>query len=151
MVAHSDMVSFIAQGRSEMDGMFTDRCRITRPGPGGRGPLNPATGVYDQPGERVTVYEGRCRLQVKADINSNVVETTAGDREWTYLTAQLQLPSETHPDDIGDVDAVDVDQICDWLEAPFSPSLVGTRFNIQGPYHKSQAVYLRFRVRELVA
>ncbi len=147
----SDIASTLAEGRAEMDGMFTDTVEITAPGPSGRGVFNEETGAYDLADDRVLIYRGRGRLQVKADINSNVVETTAGDREWTYLTAQLQLPAETHPDDLGSVDDVDVDHVCDWLTSEFSPALVGTRFNIQGPYHKTHAVYLRFRLRELVA
>lgn len=132
-----------------MAGMFTDTCRITKAGVG-KGTKNETTGQYDPPA-RVLVYEGPCRLQVKADINSNVVETTAGEREWTYLTAQLQLPVVTPEDAEGSVDAVDVDNVCEMLTAPHSPSQLGVKLNIQGPFHKSQPVYLRFRVREVVA
>jgi hypothetical protein len=89
--------------------------------------------------------------EVKADINSNVVETTAGEREWTYLTAQLQLPVHTPEGATGSVDDIDVDYVCEILASPHSPSLVGSLFNIQGTYHKSQAVYSRYRVREVVA
>jgi hypothetical protein len=100
---------------------------------------------------RVTLYEGVCRVQVKVDINSNVVETTAGDREWTYLVAQLQLPVETPTGATGDVADVDVDHICTVLTSPSDPTLVGVVYNIQGIYHKSHAVYRRFRVREVIA
>jgi hypothetical protein len=58
---------------------------------------------------------------------------------------------ETPPDATGDVNDVDVDHVCEILAAPYAASLVGSLFNIQGTYHKSQAVYLRFRVRENVA
>lgn len=139
----------------EMRGMFTDTCRITRPGAGGKGAFNEATGRYESRPARVVVYEGPCRLQVKADINSNVVETTAGDREWTYLTDQLQLPAEvpTYDDRYvsGSPFDVDVDHVCEMLTAPFAEAMVGSQLNIAGPYNKSQAVYLRFRVREAVA
>lgn len=138
-------------GREAFARLLTDRCRITKPGAGGRGELNETTLQYDAEAARVVVYEGPCRIQVKADINSNVVETTAGEREWTYLTAQLQLPAETPSDATGSVDDVDVDHIAEILAAPLSTTLVGSLFNIQGTYHKSQAVYLRYRVREVVA
>jgi hypothetical protein len=130
---------------------MTDTCRITKPG--ATAPVfDEGTGVYTNPA-RETVYEGPCRIQVKADINSNVVETTAGEREWTYLTAQLQLPVDTTDARIvsGTPALVAVDHIVEMLTAPYSPSLPGRIFNIQGPYHKSQAVYLRFRLRENVA
>lgn len=133
-----------------MAGLFTDTCRITKPGVG-KGPMNPATGKYDQPPARVVVYEGPCRIQVKADINSNVVETTAGEREWTYLTSQLQLPAINPVGVIGSVDNVDVDYVLELLACPHSPTLVGTLHNIQGTYHKTQAVYSRYRLREVVA
>lgn len=139
----------LAEDRALADTLMTDTCEITKPGTGPR-VFNETTGQYTDPA-RVPVYNGPCRIQVKADINSNVVETTAGEREWTYLTAQLQLPVHTPADATGSVDDVDVDHVCEMLTAPYSPSLVGALFNIQGTYHKSQAVYLRFRVREVVA
>ena len=141
--------SLISDGRIAFDALMTDACIITKPGVG-PAVINEATGAYTYPA-RVPVYAGPCRIQVKADINSNVVETNAGDREWTYLTAQLQLSVRTPPGATGSVDAVDVDHICEVTAAPHSPSLVGALFNIQGTYHKSQAVYQRFRVHEVVA
>lgn len=141
--------STLRAGRFAFDAILTDTCEITKPGEG-KGPFNEVTGQYDTPA-RIVVYSGPCRIQVKADINSNVVETSAGEREWTYLTAQLQLPVETPSSATGDVNDVDVDHVCEVLTAPYSSSLVGSLFNIQGTYHKSQAVYLRFRVREVVA
>lgn len=131
-----------------MANLFTDTGRITKPGDGPR-VRDEATGQYVDP-PRVVAYEGPCRIQVKADINSNVVETTAGEHEFTYLTGQLQLPIDTPAGAIGSVDDVDVDYVLEMLAAPYSPTLVGTQFNIQGTYHKSQAVYGRYRVKEVV-
>ena len=145
----------LAEDQAEFDTLCTDTCRITRlalpSDPGYVAPvLDEDTGQYPEPA-RVTTYEGPCRFQVKADINSNVVETTAGEREWTYLTSQLQLPVHTPATGAtGSVNAVDVDHQCEVLESPLSPSNVGIKLNIQGPFHKSQPVYLRFRVREVV-
>ncbi len=139
----------LREGRLAFADVLTDTCSITKPGVG-TGSFNETTGQYDTPA-RIVVYAGPCRIQVKADINSNVVETTAGEREWTYLTAQLQLPVETPAGATGDVGDVDVDHVCEITAAPYSPTLVGSLFNIQGTYHKSQAVYLRYRVREVVA
>lgn len=146
----SDISDVLAAGREAFEAsLLTDTCRITAPGSGER-VWDENTGQYADP-ERVVVYEGPARIQVKADINSNVVETTAGEREWTYLTAQLQLPVVTPTGAIGSVDDVDVDHVCEILSAPYSPTLVGSLFNIQGTYHKSHAVYTRFRVREAVS
>ena len=139
----------LADGRAAFAGLLTDTCRITRAGEG-EPVFDEETGQYDDP-EPEVVYEGPCRLQVKADINSNVVETTAGEREWTYLTAQLQLPVDTPVEATGDVAEIGVDDVVTMLTAPYSPAMVDREFNIQGPYHKSHAVYLRFRVKEIVA
>lgn len=143
--------------RDAVDNM-RDWCRITRPGPGGKGPINPVTLEYDQPPARVVVYQGRCRIQVKADINSNVVETTAGDREATYQTFTLGVPITAVPaapgdpfETVGTPEAVRPDYIAEIIHAPNDPSLLGRLFNIQGMYHKSQASHRRWRVRQVVA
>lgn len=132
----------LAEDRRDFAELLTDRCRITSDA--STAPVfDEDTGQYAY-GDRVLVYEGPCRVQVKVDINSNVVETTAGEREFTYLTSQLQLPVEGTGD-------VDVDQVCEVLAAPYDPSLVGVLLNISGPYRKSISTYRRFRVREVVA
>lgn len=150
----------IARGRAAMAGMYTDRCRISRLAVPGEDEyvaqvLDRATGKYPDPG-RVTVYQGPCRMQVKADINSNVVETTAGEREFTYLTSQLQIPvtaAEALLIDAaatGDPADVETDNVVDYLDAKYDTSLIGRQFQLAGPYRKSHAVYRRFRVKEPV-
>lgn len=148
------LATVLSGGQAAFLALCTDTVRITRVAT----PSDPEyvervideeTMQYPEQG-KVTVYEGPARLQVKADINSNVVETTAGEREWTYLTAQLQLPVHTPTGAIGDVKAVKVDDTAEILASPESPASVGRLFSIKGPYHKSHAVYLRFRVTEAV-
>lgn len=153
----SDVASVIAAGRAAMADLFTDTCRITRAAEPedaeyvDTDTLDEETGQYPEQA-RVTVYEGPCRIQVRADINSNVVETTAGEREWTYLTSQLQLPVETPAGATGSVNDIDVDFVAEILTAPFAPALVGHVFNIQNRIGaKSHEVYARYRVREVVA
>lgn len=103
---------------------------------------------------RVVIYQGPGRLQVKVDINSNVVVSVDSVRKQIYVTEQLQLPVEAPTSDTryveGDPAAVDVDHVCEVLDAPHQPGLVGVTVGIAGPYHKSQATYLRFRVKEPV-
>lgn len=142
--------------------LYTDRVHITRAAVPGdveyvdNTTIDESTGQYPVQG-RVTIYRGPARLQVKADINSNVVETTAAEREWTYLTAQLQLPvtlDEALAIDgttLGDPAAVATDNVVAYELCPYDTSMVGREFNVAGPYHKSHAVYRRFRVREVVA
>jgi hypothetical protein len=156
MASRSEIFGTLAEGRAEMESLMLATCRITRPAvPGDAEYVAPtfdeSTGQYTDPG-RVVVYgpgvpagnDGRCRIQVKADINSNVVETTAGEREWTYLTMTLQLPIEGS-------EAVRPDNICELLTSPEDTSLEGRMLNIQGMYHKSAATHRRFRVREAIA
>lgn len=146
----------LAAGREAWLGLATDTCRVTRTAKAGDDEyvaqvMDPVTRRYPTQG-RVTVYEGPCRVQVKVDINSNVVETTAGDREATYYVGQLQVPVVTPDDATGSVDDIDVDFIAEILTAPEAPSLSGSQFNIHGSIsHKSHAVYTRWRIREVAA
>lgn len=157
MASTTEILATVAEGRAEMESLMLATCRITRAAKLGDAEyvdvstIDEETGQYPEQG-RVTVYgpdvptgsDGKCRIQVKADINSNVVETTAGEREWTYLTMTLQLPIEGSED-------VRPDHICEILTSPEDESLVGRLMNVQGMYHKSQATHRRFRIREVVA
>jgi hypothetical protein len=154
MVSAADIEATVAEGRAEMESLMLDRCRITRPTRPDEADyvppvLDETTGQYPTPA-RVVVYEGKCRIQVKADINSNVVETTAGEREWTYLTMTLQLPVRPGRGDKGSSEAVRPDNILELTRCCLDPDLEGRLLNIQGTYHKSQATHRRFRVRELI-
>ena len=150
----TDLDRTLEDGRAEFESLLTDTCRITRAAEETpaekRARFNETTKKYEDPPPRVTIYEGPCRVQVKVDVNSNVVETTAGEREWTYLTAHLQLPVDHPAGASGDVNAIEVDDVCEILTAPYSPTLVGAQLNIQSTYHKSHAVYTRYRVREVI-
>lgn len=145
----AEVSAHLAEGRAEMEAMMAATCRITKAGPG-EPVFNEETLQYTDP-PRVTVYEGPCRIQIKADINSNVVETTAGDHEWTYLTDTLQVPIVADPEvSTGTTAAVRPDNVAEILTNPDDTSLVGRVFNIQGMYHKTHATHRRFRVREVV-
>lgn len=147
----------LAEDRAEFNTLLTDTCRIIRFLPVSDDPedreWNETTMKYEADRPTAVVYEGPCRMQVKVDINSNVVEATAGDHEFTYLTSQLQVPVEATEDDrivAGNPADITVDDLCEMLSAQYDSSLPGRQFNIAGPYRKSQATYRRFRVREVV-
>lgn len=134
----------VAEDRAIAEAQMIDTCRITKPGPGGKGPLDEETGQYTLPA-RVTVYEGKCRIQVRSDINSNAVEAVVAEHEWTYRTATLQLPIEG----TGDVQS---DYVAEILSCPFDPSLVGLIFNVQAETKgKTLATHRRFRIRGLMS
>jgi hypothetical protein len=102
--------------------------------------------------ERIAVYEGKGRIQVRADINSNVVETVIADREAAYQTSTLQLPAApdtTDPDLVGDPADVRPGMVAECLTEPFEPALVGREFGIVSIAWKSQATCRRCRVKEV--
>lgn len=146
----------LARGRARWAVTATDTCKITRLAVSGDAAfvtqtINETTGQYPTQG-RVTIYQGPCRIQVKVDINSNIVETVAGDRKAVYYVGQLQLPVITPTGATGNVDNVDINHVAEILTSPNAPSLPGSKFNIQGSLgHKSQSVYNRWRVREVAA
>jgi hypothetical protein len=108
---------------------LTDRCRIER---------FPA--IDDDP---VVIYEGPCRWQIRADINTNVVEPQELEREWAYQTSTLQLPVEGSG-------GIRTNDVVTCTDAHYDPTLVGRVFNIQAAQHKSMASTRRFRVREAI-
>lgn len=117
----------------------------------GLGDLDESTGQYaDVPmttiyGPTIAPHFGKCRFQIKADINSNIVETTAGEREATYTTTQLQLPVDGTPDIPTDSQVISVSSVN-------NPLLPGREFNVHGEIgFKSTPVIRRLRLREVVA
>lgn len=156
--------SDVSDHRAMADTYLTDTCTISVSDPDAAAPvMDPVTLQYpDTP--QVVIYgpgaidletgdplpedspylTGRCRFQIKADINSNIVETTAGEREWTYATAQLQIPVSAL--------RVPIDSIVTSLTAAYNPALPGRVFNIHGEIApKSMPVIRRFRLREVTA
>lgn len=134
----------VAEDRAIAEAQMIDTCRITKPGPGGPGAFNETTMKYDTPA-RVTVYEGKCRIQVRSDINSNAVEAVVAEHEWTYRTATLQLPIEGTGDILGDY-------VAEILTCPYDPEMVGRVFNLQVESKgKTLATHRRYRIRELMS
>lgn len=135
--------SVVRAGRLAAESLMVDTCRITKPGEG-KGPFNEHTGQYDPP-PRITVYEGKCRIQVRSDINANAVEAVVGDHEWTYRTATLQLPIEG-------TGQIRPDFVCEYLTCPLDPDMVGRQFNMQAESKgKTHATHRRYRLRELLS
>lgn len=138
----------LAEGRAAWAALAIDTCRIIKPGTAAP-VLDEATGVRT-PSAPVIVYEGPCLLQIRADVNSNVVEVTAGEREWAYQTAILSLPIFPPPGCIGDPADVRIDMTALYLTAPEDPSLVGREFHIKATLVKTRATARRLRVTETV-
>lgn len=131
-------------GRAAIESLMIDTCRVTKAGVG-KGPFNATTGQYAPPA-RITVYEGKCRIQVRSDINSNAVEAVVGDYESVYRTATLQLPVTATSG------AIEPDCVATLLTCPLDPSLVGTEYGVLAETKgKTHASHRRFRIREVLA
>lgn len=148
MPNRAEVSTELAEGRTAWLALAVDTCRITKPGVG-KPVLDEATGVRVPPAP-VVVYEGPCRLQIRADVNSNVVEVTAGEKEWAYQTAILGIPISAPAGAVGDPGAVQIDHTVTYLTAAEDPDLVGRMFQIRAVMHKTHATSRRLRVTETV-
>jgi hypothetical protein len=158
-IREADLLRDLDEGRAAWLETATDWCRITKPGVGAP-VLDETTGVNTHPAA-VVVYEGPCKFQVRSDVNSNVVEVTAGEREWAYQTATCQIPviTPTGSIDVGGVlrpvvgstGNVRVDHTVTVVASEGDPELVTRQFQIRALHHKSHATSRRLRITEAVA
>lgn len=130
--------------RAEAEAMMVDTCRITKPDPAGRGPMNQTTGKYDPPAP-ATVYEGVCRIP-RRDNTGNTAQATAGDETWEVGEYPLSLPVEA----TGSAD-VEPGMTVTYLTAAHDAALVGRVFGITGPGRQSTATARRFRMKEVTS
>lgn len=138
----------IAADRAMATANMTDTVRIERVRPG-RGDMDPDTLQYP---DAVTdlIYEGPCKIQIRADINSNIVEPVEVEREWGYETSTLVVPIETPAGAQGSTGDVRPDDVATMLTSTYDPSIPGRVFNIHTSFHKSIASSRRFKLREPV-
>lgn len=132
----------IAADRALAEEHMIDTCRIKRYDVSER-EWNETTLQYDGD-DGTVVYEGKFRMQVRSDINSNAVEAVVGDHEFTYRTATAQLPIEGTADVVSDC-------VLEWLTCPLDPANEGRIYNLQADTKaKTQASHRRFRAKELL-
>lgn len=149
-------LSEIAEDRAMAEAEFIDTGRVTREAepddPDYEAPvMDPDTLQYAE-SPRVVVYEGRCRVQVRSDINSNAVESVAGDHESTYRTSTAQFPMEPGPDDTGHPGLILSDYQLEILTSPLDPIRVGAVLNLQADTKsKTMGSHRRFRAREVLS
>lgn len=125
--------------RREAEAMMTATCLITKDG-AGEPTFNTTTGQYDEP-DRVTVYEGPCRIQVRGERSSGS-DAEAGDRRVDTQQPELQLPV------VGTED-VAVNQQAKILTNANDESLVDRVFTIDSRHEKTHATMRRLRVIEV--
>lgn len=160
MPSLAEVSSEIAEGRAAWLALAAgDTWRITKPGAGAP-VLDEETGKRTAP-DPVTVYLGPARLQIRADANSNIVEVTAGEKEWAYQTAILAIPVALPTvaelaavgwtgTAEGDPSAVHIDMTATCVAAGDDPALAGRVFQIRALMHKTHATARRLRVTETV-
>lgn len=117
-----------------------DTCTVTRTDPDAtQGPIDPDTGQYP-PLARITVYSGKCRVQIKSVIASSS-DASAGERVGTVQEFELQLP-------VDGTDTVAVNDVAEMLTCALDDSLTGRKFTVAARHEKSQATARRLRVIE---
>jgi hypothetical protein len=131
------------QLRTIAESNMTDACIITRPDPDAPPPvMDPVTMQYPDPAA-ITVYEGKCRLQIKSVV-ANASQSDAGDRQVTVQEMELQLPVTESAD-------VVINDVAKMVTCELDPSLVDHEFTVKGRHGKSQATARRLRVEEVTA
>lgn len=141
-IAVSDFGTVLTQTTLELraiaESNMTDTCIITRAGQG-KGPWNEATGQYDPPAD-VTIYSGKCRLQIKSVANAS--DSNAGDRQATVQEAEWQGP-------VLGTETVAINDVIKMQTCVLDPSLEDREFTVKGRHGKSQATTRRLRVEEV--
>lgn len=133
----------VMAGRLAIEALMIDRCVIRKFDPDDRVWDEPTLQYY--PGAGVIVYSGKCRVQVRSDINANAVEAVIAEHEWTYRTATVQLPIEGTSD-------ITADCVLELTASPLDPDRVGIVLNLQADSKgKTHATHRRFRARELLS
>ena len=130
----------VTDGRELAESLMTATCIITADGAGEPGEMDPETGQYPDIA-RVTIYEGKCRVQIPSD-RSSTREGSAGDREVVTQEPELQLP-------VDGTELVATGHQAKILTNPRDEALVDRVFTVLGRHEKSQATARRLRVIEV--
>jgi hypothetical protein len=121
---------------------MTDTCRVTAPGVGTRGALNPTTGKYSSAPAGVTVYEGACRLG-RVEI-PHVSQAAGGEAVWDTADSVLHLPIEG-------TETVAAGCTVSYLTSSANPALEGRSFGVVGVVAGTYMTARRCLVREVIA
>lgn len=134
------VASALPQMRVEAEANMTDECEITRLDPEAAAPeMDPETLEYPEPA-RVTVYEGKCKIQIKA-VTAGGSSSDAGERQSITQESQLHLP-------VAGTEGVVPTDVAEVTASRFDESLVGRKFTVIGRHEKSHATARRLPVIE---
>jgi hypothetical protein len=126
-------VTVTLRGRAKADADMRDTCTVTRPGPP---TTDPESGVITP--AYITIYAGKCKVQQSAPASA---PTTVGEAEVFVGQLTLDLPTAVigvAPDDLVTVTASVLD-----------PDLVGKKFHLRAPSHKTYLTARRFPMIEV--
>jgi len=128
-------VTLIPRGRVAAERDMIDTCTVRR---ASGSSADPETGVISA--GHTTVYSGKCKVQ---QTTPAATPTVVGEAEVFIGQMQLHLPVSTASAGVAPGDVVTIDTCV--LDA----SLVGKKFKLRGPAHKSFATARRFPATEV--
>jgi hypothetical protein len=152
LITAGDVASTLAEGRAAFLVIATDTVLVTRADP--TAPLPPLNPDGTRPPRtQKTVYQGPGRIQVRSDVNSNVVDVSIGGQsvENSYQTATVQIPVETPAGATGSTANVRVDDTVKMISSTHDPELNNRLWQVRALGNKSHATSRRIRVTEAVA
>jgi hypothetical protein len=130
----------LAEFRAMAEGNMQDACTITRVDPeASASEMDPDTLEYP-PAARITVYSGKCRVQIKSVIASSS-GSDAGERQATTQEFEVQLP-------VAGTGGVAITDVVHIDTAMFDSSLEGREFTVVARHEKTHATARRLRVIE---
>ncbi len=151
-ITAGDLAATLTDGRAAFLVIATDEVLVTRADP--TAPLPPLNPDGTRPPRtQKTVYQGPARIQVRSDVNSNVVDVSIGGQsvENSYQTATVQLPIEAPAGSTGSTADVRVDDTVKMVTAVHDPELDDRLWQVRALGNKSHATSRRIRVTEAVA
>lgn len=125
------IAGLLSAGRAQAESLMTDACTITRAG-AGEPVFDPETGGYTDP-PAVTVYEGKCRVQMRGA--AAVQNAQLGGEDVTFYDVEVSLPITVTDVEVGDLVTM--------TAAAFDDGLAGTSYRVHGLHAKSQATARR--------
>ena len=123
------------------EGLMSDACTITRVDPNATPGVPDATTLVIPAPARVTVYAGKCRVQIKSMIASSS-DSDAGERQATTQEFELQLP-------VVGTEGVSITDVVEVSTAVNDSALEGRKFTIVARHEKTHATSRRLRVIEV--
>ena len=135
-----DIAAVLPGVRAEAESLMTDTCTITREDPNAPEPEPDPVTLVIPPKARITVYSGKCRVQIKSIIASST-DSDAGERATVTQEFEWQGP-------VVGTETVAVNDVIQMVTAPNDTALVDRKFTVTARFEKTHATSRRLRVIE---